>query len=157
MTHCLPSSFHVFLERREALTAPVLGLLLFTVCCSLWFWLRGRNLKNTPIMWVIRHCITQCKGGKFVYDYMAHPTNAKSLSFCSIKREGWEASSSQGPSLLPHQSTGTHLWTWVERSRHQANLFAEGHDRMQSPDFWTNKKPRGLYNRARCLFQSLMG
>lgn len=44
----LPSSFHVFLESREALVAPDLGLLLVTVCCSFRFWLSGRNLKMSP-------------------------------------------------------------------------------------------------------------
>lgn len=51
----LPSSFHVFLETREAaLVAPDLVLLLFTVCCSLWFGLRGRNLKTETMTTVIQ-------------------------------------------------------------------------------------------------------
>ena len=54
MEQCLPSSFHVFLESREALGAPDLGLLLLTVCCSLWFWLSGRNLKNVTTVIITR-------------------------------------------------------------------------------------------------------
>ena len=58
----LPSSFHVFLESREALVAPDLGLLLVTVCCSFRFWLSGRNLENvttviiTSVQWLTVQC-----------------------------------------------------------------------------------------------------
>ena len=44
--NCSPSSFKDFLEDREALADPVLGLLVRTGCCSFWFGVRGRNLTN---------------------------------------------------------------------------------------------------------------
>ena len=47
--NCSPSSFKDFLEDREALADPVLGLLVRTGCCSFWFGVRGRNLTNITI------------------------------------------------------------------------------------------------------------
>ena len=47
--NCSPSSFKDFLEDREALADPVLGLLVRTGCCSFWFGVRGRNLTNNAI------------------------------------------------------------------------------------------------------------
>ena len=49
--NCSPSSFKDFLEDREALADPVLGLLVRTGCCSFWFGVRGRNLRNENELW----------------------------------------------------------------------------------------------------------